>query len=89
MIDGKGITNAVRKKAQLLHLAGMAVQDIYEALPDPGPVNAEEEDVFEVCLRKLDAHFRAEDNVPFERHVFRQHAPTQGSPSLTSPSLQF
>ena len=28
-IDGKGIKNPSRKKAQLLHLAGMEVQDIY------------------------------------------------------------
>ena len=39
VIDGKGITNPAWKKAQLLHLAGMVVQDIYEDLPDPGPVN--------------------------------------------------
>ena len=77
-IDGKGITNASRKKAQLLHLAGMEVQDIYEDLPDPGPVNADQDNEYIVCLRKLDAHFRAEDNVPYERHVFRQLAPTQG-----------
>ena len=49
-IEGKGITNAARKKAQLLHLAGMEVQDIYEDLPDPGPVNEEEDDVYTVCL---------------------------------------
>ena len=30
------------------------------------------------CLQKLDAHLRAEDNVPYERHVFRQLAPTPG-----------
>ena len=72
-IDGKGITNAGRKKTQLLHLAGMEIQVIFEDLPDspdPGPVNAEEDDVFKLCLRKLDAHFRAEDNIPNERHVF-------------------
>ena len=55
----------------------MAVQDIYEDLPDPGPINSEEDDVFKVCLRKLDAHFWAEDNVSFERYVFRQRAPTR------------
>ena len=54
---------AARKKAQLLHLVGN--------LPHPGPFNAEEDDVFKVCLRKLDAHFRAEDDVSYERHVFR------------------
>ena len=77
-IDGKGITSASRKKAQLLHLAGMAVQDIFQDLPDPGPINADLDNEYVVCLRKLDAHFRAEDNVPYERHVFRQLAPTKG-----------
>ena len=77
-IDGKGITSASRKTAQLLHLAGMEVQDIFQDLPDPGPINAEQDNEYVVCLRKLDAHFRAEDNVPYERHVFRQLAPTKG-----------
>ena len=77
-IDGKGITNPSRKKAQLLHLAGMEVQDIYEDLPDPGPLNADQDNEYVVCLRKLDAHFRAEENVPYERHVFRQLTPTKG-----------
>lgn len=77
-IDGKGITSASRKKAQLLHLAGMEVQDLFQDLPDPGPINAELDNEYVVCLRKLDAHFRAEDNVPYERHVFRQLAPTKG-----------
>ena len=77
-IDGKGITNPSRKTAQLLHLAGMEVQDIYEDIPDPGPLNANEDNEYVVCLRKLDAHFRAEDNVPYERHVFRQLTPTKG-----------
>ena len=38
-IDGKGITNAPRKTAQLVHLADMEVQDISEDLADPGPVD--------------------------------------------------
>lgn len=43
----------------------------------PGPVYVETDDGFSVCLQKLDALFRAEDNVPYERHVFRQIAPMQ------------
>ena len=70
-IEGKGITQAGRKKSQLLHLAGIEVQDLYEDLVDPGPVNASTDDDYKVCIRKLDAHFHAEDNVPYERHVFR------------------
>ena len=55
----------------------MVVQDIYEDLPDRRLVNDAVDDVFQVCLRKLDDYFRAEDNVPFERHVFRQLSPAQ------------
>ena len=49
-IDGKGITNPSREKAHLLHLAGMEIQDIYEDLPDPGPVNADEDNEYIGCL---------------------------------------
>ena len=75
---GDAKTNAGRKKAQLLHLVGMEVQDTYEYLQDPGPVNAETDDAFPLCLRKLNAHFRADDNVPYECHVFRQLALMRG-----------
>ena len=77
-LEGKGITQAGRKKSQLLHLAGIEVQDLYEDLVDPGPVNASTDDDYKVCIRKLDAHFHAEDNVPYERHVFRHMAPLVG-----------
>ena len=62
----------------MLHLAGLEVQDIFEDLVDPGPINATTDDVYKVCIRKLDAHFRADDNVPYERHVFRHMAPLSG-----------
>ena len=52
----------------------MEVQDIFE---DPDP-EAEAYPEYAVCIRKLDHHFRAEENFPFERHVFRQLAPTEG-----------
>ena len=63
-----------------------ADKDIYEDLPDPGTLNADQDNEYVVCLRKLDAHFRTEENVPFECHVFRQLTPTKGEP-LTSSSL--
>ena len=37
---------------------------IFGDLVDPGPINATTNDVYKVCIRKLDAHFRADDNVP-------------------------
>ena len=33
---------------------------------------------YKVCIRKLDAHFRANDNVPYERHMFCHMAPLSG-----------
>ena len=50
----------------MLHLAGLEVQEIFEDLVDPGPINATIDDVYKVCIRKLDAHFRADDTVPNE-----------------------
>ena len=69
--DGKGITNPKRQTAQLLHLAGLQLHDIYEELPNPDPV-ADNEDEYKVCIRKLDKYFHVKNNVPYERHVFRQ-----------------
>ena len=42
-VDGRGITGAARKKALLLHCAGMEVQDIFETLTDPGAPDGKDE----------------------------------------------
>lgn len=76
--DGQGLTDATKKRAQLLHFAGFEVQDIFDDLQDPGPIPEEDDDVFQEAIRKLDHHFRAEENVPYERHVFRHIAMTEG-----------
>ena len=76
--EGKGLENMRKKTSKLLRFAGMEVQDIFEDLVDSDPTA--NEDPYAVCIRKLDNHFRTEENVPFERHVFRQLAPTEGEP---------
>ena len=76
--EGKGLENTRKKTSQLLHFAGIEVQDIFEDIVDPDP--AADQDPYAVCIRKLDNHFRVEENIPFERHVFRQLAPTEGQP---------
>ena len=76
--DGQGLTDANKKKAQLLHFAGFDVQDIFDDLPDPGPVPEEGDDEFQITIRKLDYHFRVEENIPYERHVFRHIAMSEG-----------
>ena len=77
--EGKGLDDTRKKTLQLLHYAGMEVHDIFEDIADPDPVN-DNQDPYAVCIRKLDHHFRAEENVPFERHVFRQMAPNEEEP---------
>ena len=36
--EGKGINNVRKKTSQLLHFAGMEVQDIFQDLQNPGPI---------------------------------------------------
>ena len=76
--EGKGIDNVRKKTSQLLHFAGMEVQDIFEDLQDPGPVPAEGDNAYKVAIRKLDFYFRVEENIPYERHVFRQLSLQEG-----------
>ena len=71
-VDGRGITAAARKKALLLHCAGMEVQEIFETLTDPGAPVGEDDDAYKAALRTLDAYFTPQVNVPYERHIFRQ-----------------
>ena len=67
--DRKGITNDKQKRALLLHVAGMEVQEIYFTLTgEDGSV------VFADTLKVLDDYFIPKANIPFERHLFRQIA---------------
>ena len=75
--EGEGIDNARKKTSQLLHFAGMEVQDIFEDLQDPGPIPESGDNAFKIAIRKLDSYFRVEENLPYERPVFRQLAPKE------------
>lgn len=76
-VEGKGIDNPSRRRSMLLHFAGMEVQELFEHLTDPSP-GVEDDDTFKEAVRKLNSHFTAEQNTPYERHVFRQLAPNAG-----------
>ncbi|KAL9962465.1 hypothetical protein ACROYT_G031570 [Oculina patagonica] len=76
--EGKGIENVRKKTSQLLHFTGMEVQDVFEDLQDPGPVPEEGDNAYKIVIRKLDSYFRVEENIPYERHVFRQLTPQDG-----------
>ena len=64
------ITAAARRKAVLLHCAGMEVQEIFETLTDPCAPEGEDDDVYKAALRTLDAYCTPQVNVPYERHIF-------------------
>ena len=70
--EGKGIDNVRKKTSQLLHFAGMEVQNIFKDLQDPGPIPEAGDNVYKVAIRKLDSYFHVEKNIPYERHVFCQ-----------------
>ena len=73
----KGVVNDAQKMALLLHTAGIEVQELYEMLTDPGPMEEFEEDTatdFEKTIRTLNAYFVTKLNEPYERHVFRSMA---------------
>ena len=59
------MTDKKRQRALLLHLAGPEVQEVFETLTETG-------DDYDTALAKLDAYFKPEKNIPFERHTFRQ-----------------
>jgi len=69
---GKGIDNAMQRKALLLHCAGMEVQDIYYTLLAREP--EERETVYTVARDQLSEYFEPRVNVPYERHMFRNTA---------------
>ena len=64
-IDAHGITVDYRKRQLLLHLAGLAVQDIFATLSDTGTSYME-------ALTTLNTHFTPQKSLQFERHNFRQ-----------------
>ena len=80
-ILAKGITNSARKRGLLLHCAGTEVQEPFETLQDPGPpADAGEDtaDEYQKAPRTLDAHFSAQLNEPYGRHVFRNLKQEEG-----------
>ena len=70
MIKAKGITSPQQKEATHLHTAGRKLQKVYETLPEPTGL-AEDADVYNKAIAKLDRYFAGNINQPFERHKSR------------------
>ena len=69
-IEARGTVDPARKKALLLHTAGINVQDIFETLTLPAA--GDRDDEYSVAIRALDDYFLPQTNIPYERHCFRQ-----------------
>lgn len=65
MANAAGCQDLTQKRDLLLHAAGDAVQDIFDTF---GVTDSTYEDT----QKKLDTHFSPYENIPFNRHVFRQ-----------------
>ena len=79
-IDATGVTKNERKKAMLLHYAGMEIQEIWETLPE-GSTDAEipaGENSYTACVKALKAHFKPVLNFAFERREFHALRPRSG-----------
>ena len=79
--DGKGLIIAEdtapkvkqRRRALLLHHAGLDVQDIFSTLPDTGgPAD------YEAAVKALNTYFVPKVNHAYARHQFRQMMPNKG-----------
>ena len=63
----------------MLHLAGIAVQDIFDTLSEPAvEPDAEPLLLYDRAMKMLDDHFKFTPNTTFERHMFRQMAQRVG-----------
>lgn len=61
------ISDDTRKRALSLHYIGESTYDIFETLPDTG-----EPKDYDKPMEKLTAHFTPQQNVDYERYIFRQ-----------------
>ena len=66
---GRGVTNVDQKKALMLHCGGTDLQDVYFTFEPKEPGDGE--NVYSVTQKQLSDYFMPQENVPYERHLFR------------------
>lgn len=73
-LEAANITDGRKKRATLLHVGGLGIQEIYYNLPG-AHITPEGEhditDVYKVAIEKLDAYFSPKQSKTYERHLFR------------------
>ena len=73
-VTGKGITDAGRKKALLLHYAGVHVQELFDTLT----LETGGADDYDNAILTLDKRFAFKPNFRFERYKLRQMSQESG-----------
>ena len=65
------MVNEAKKKAFLLHTAGIEVQELYETPMDPGTDTLEDDTAteYEKTVHTLNAYFVTKLNEPYERRI--------------------
>ncbi|XP_026745497.1 uncharacterized protein LOC113506860 [Trichoplusia ni] len=65
------IDTPAKKRATLLHLGGIALQDVYYNLPGAHAEEGEGIDVYAIALDKFDSYFAPKQSRIYERYLFR------------------
>lgn len=61
----------VKKRATLLHVGGLALQEVYYNLPGAHAEEGEGVDVYAIALKKFDSYFAPKQSRIYERYLFR------------------
>ncbi|XP_049871516.1 uncharacterized protein LOC126370600 [Pectinophora gossypiella] len=72
------IQTGERKRATLLHIGGLSLQDIYYNIPGAHVEEAEGIDVYDVAIKKLDEYFSPKQSRYYERYIFRLTKQAEG-----------
>ncbi|XP_049886547.1 uncharacterized protein LOC126381031 [Pectinophora gossypiella] len=70
-LQASNIDKPVKQRATLLHVGGLALQDIFYNLPGASVDEDGSNNVYEIAIGKLNDFFTPKQNRFYERHIFR------------------
>lgn len=71
-LTATNVTTPEAKRALLLHMGGLPLQEIYYNIPGAHvETSTDNDDVFTVAINKLDEYFAPKQSRVYERHLFR------------------
>lgn len=72
-LEAANIEKPVKKRATLLHMGGLSLQEIYYNIPGAHVLSTDDPaiDIFNIALKKLDDYFAPKQSKVYERHILR------------------